>query len=266
MEQTLKYIAETLMQPAIVSDSGLMYGKTGIAVFFFHYAHYTGDKSLRTYAIELINGCIREQKQQYNVGYANGWAGIGTAVEYLVQNDLVRSDTNKLCKRFDKGIFHEVVNGDRTDVSLFVGLSGLGRYVLYRIAGHGASDEQITWLTNKMLLIHIIDTIERKIPDLKGSEQDDVCDFLYSMHQTAIYPVKTERLLKLFSSNQDDRMNQHKKNREAQYDNKYRKLQSGIQQKEQLNIVPGLYDGLAGIGLYLLSQLDKHHEIWMQLL
>ena len=271
MEQTLSYISKMLMQHA-VADSGLLYGKMGIAVFFFHYARFTGNQSYRDRAVELTNSSIREQvRQQQMVDYANGLAGIGVGIEYLSQNDFIKVDTNKILKKFDRMIFSSIIFGSRTDVSLFTGLSGLGRYLLFRVAGHGANDEHIGTLNNKMLLIHLTDIFERMYHVLNDRPETDVIRFVYAMDQTNIFPSKVKQLLKLFdsgtsSSGQEDIILQYQKELEMLYCSKYNQLHTEIQKNTQLNSVPGLYGGLAGIGLYLLSQLDKQHESWMKLL
>ena len=271
MEQILSYISKTLLQHD-VSDSGLMYGKMGIAVFFFHYERFTGDKLYRDRAIELINNSVQEQiRQQHIVDYANGLAGVGTGVEYLAQNDYIKVDTNNFFRKFDKRIFVATVYGGRTDSSLFTGLSGLGRYLLFRVVGQAANDEHISTLDNKMLLINITDVFERMYPSSNDKVNTDIVSFLYAMDQTNIFPAKVKRLLNLFTSDtstygQEDFILLYQKKIETMYCSTYNQLQAEIQKNIRQNIIPGLYGGLAGVGLYILSKLDKKHETWMQLL
>ena len=85
-EQILKYISETLLQHDMtVPNPGLLRGKTGFAVFFFHYARYTGDKSFEDYAMALMDSIRQQIRQKYITNYADGLAGIGVAIEYLEQ-------------------------------------------------------------------------------------------------------------------------------------------------------------------------------------
>ena len=271
-EQTLKYISETLLQHDIaVSNPGLLHGKTGVVVFLFHYARYTGNKSYEDYAMALMDSMQQQIQQQYTTNYAEGLAGIGVAIEYLAQNGFIEDNTNEALENFDRVMMSATIFGDHTDVSLFTGLSGLGRYLLFRVAGHCANDNHIGTLDNKMLLVHITDIFERMYPSLKKTDLEDVLRFLYAMNQTNIYPAKTRRLIKLLLSDssslfQDDIMCQHQVSIEAIYNSKYLKLLSDIQENIQVDIIPGLYEGLAGIGLYLLEKLDKRHETWRILL
>jgi len=271
-EQTIKSIAETLTKSnEEVLSPGLLYGKMGIVVYFFHYARYTGDKSYKDYAIVLMKNIKEQLLQQHVINYADGLAGIGAAVEYLAQNNFVKVNTNEVLEEFDKKIFLETVYGERTNASLFTGLSGLGRYFLFRIAGNYANDNHIGTLNNKMSLIHITDTLERMCHTLTEKENEDIFRFLYAMIQTKIYPQKVKRLIKTFSKyalhlNQYDLMWQYQRKMEEFQRKKYNEYLSDILLNTHFNTVPSLYGGLAGVGLYLLSKLDKKHEIWMKLL
>jgi lantibiotic modifying enzyme len=272
MEKTLENISRILMQQySNVSSPGLLHGKMGQMIFFFHYERYTGDQSYKDHAISLMSDLKKQINQQPVINYADGLAGIGTGIEYLLQNDFIKGDTNKILKNFDKQIFGATVFGDHTDSSLFTGLSGLGRYLLFRVTGHSDNNEHISVIDNKMLLIHIIDTFERLYFSMKKTEIDDVFKFLHGMDQTKIYPAKTKRLIEVFLSNpslsnHDNIVFEHIRNIDTLYQKKYDEYLSEIQDNNHPNIVLGLYGGLAGIGLYLLSKLDKRHETWMELL
>ena len=271
MEQSLAYIANLLIQNDF-SDSSLFYGKMGIAIFLFHYAKFTSEKTYRSRAVELTYDCIRDQNsQQTIVSYANGLAGVGVGVEYLTQNNYMPFYTNKMLSGFDRMIFYSTVYGTRTDVSLNTGLLGLGRYLLFRVAGICSNDEHIYKLDNKILLIHITDVFERIYPSLNNLAIEEVVRFLYAMDQTNIFPTKVTRLLNLFSSsilssNKEDLISRHQNNLEALYFKKHNQLKAAIRENTRPEIALGLYEGLAGIGLYLLSKLDKQHESWKQLL
>ena len=270
MEQTLKYISETLKQKGVtVSSPGLMHGKMGIAIFFFHYALFTGNTLFEEYAMELIERLQEQVSQEHGYNYAEGLAGIGAGIEYLAQNKFVEAETDEVLRDYDMLIFHTTVYGDHSDVTLLSGLAGTGRYLLFRIARHSCNNNSvhIPTLNNKMLLIHITDYFERRIPSLKANELDDVYNFLIAMNQANIYPVKTKRLLKIFSfDNTETLIQQSQRKIEMLFGDKISGLSSGNQEKKLSKFSSGLYGGLAGIGLYLLSKLDKRHEKWMNLI
>ena len=272
MEKTLKFICETLMQKGVtVNRPGLMHGKMGIAIFYFHYAHFTGDTLFEDYAMELIERLQEQIAQNHVFDYAEGLAGIGAGIEYLAQNKFVEVDTNEVLRDYDLLIFHDTVYGDHSDVTLLSGLSGTGRYLLFRITDIDCNNIHIPTLNNKMLLIHITDNFERKLPSLKAYELEDVYNFLHTMNQANIYPAKTKRLLKFFSSdnslpNKKTIIHQSQRKIEMLYGEKINGLLSGNPENILSKCGLGLYGGLAGLGLYLLSKLDKRHETWMKLL
>jgi uncharacterized protein (UPF0305 family) len=53
MEQNLRMVVEKLKMPC--TNSGLLRGKMGIAVFFFHYARCMNCRQKREYANQLVN-------------------------------------------------------------------------------------------------------------------------------------------------------------------------------------------------------------------
>ena len=70
---------ETIVQTLIINGSlteqpGLFHGKTGIAVFFFHYARHTGNALFNEYATYLIdelqNQITPTTSIQYDIGLA----------------------------------------------------------------------------------------------------------------------------------------------------------------------------------------------------
>ena len=267
-KQILKNIADELMRQGItIPESGLLHGKMGLVIFFFHYARYTDNKSFEDYAMELMDSIQEQIIQQHVLNYATGLAGIGAGIEYLAQHNFVEVDENETFEYLDSSILGIATIGSRNDVSLFTGLSGFGRYFLFRVARHYKEDEHIGILNNKMMLTQIVDIFERLHPFLKESQIEDVLMFLYAMNQTAIFPVKVKRMIQLFSSdesssNQENVMCQYGRKIDALYNSRYNELVP----KFTPDFAPDLYGGLAGIGLYLLSKLDKRHETWMKLL
>jgi hypothetical protein len=142
----------------------------------------------------------------------------------------------------------------------------LGRYLLFRIAGHNANDNRPETLDHKILLIHITDIIDRKMSSLKEAESEDIYRFLLDMKRTRIFPSKVERMINYLSFEASLSNHANRIETEALYRNKYNEFLSEIQKKPKPDFVLDLYGGLAGIGLYILGELDKQHKSWMQLL
>lgn len=59
----LQQISDMLVLNGTLTECpGWVHGKMGISIFFFHYAHYTGNMLFADYAIDLIE----EMKNQTN--------------------------------------------------------------------------------------------------------------------------------------------------------------------------------------------------------
>lgn len=56
----LSHIAEILLLNGTLTECpGLVHGKMGIAIFFFHYAQYTKNELFADYAMDLINSLLK---------------------------------------------------------------------------------------------------------------------------------------------------------------------------------------------------------------
>lgn len=132
-ELLLQEIAESLMLKVYASaDIGLFYGKMGIAIFFFHYARYTGRCYYEDFAEDLLDSVSSGLSSDMQWGLESGVCGIGWGLEYLVQSDFLSGDTSSLLQEFDAKVMEK--DPERiTDMSMETGLAGLYCYVMARI-------------------------------------------------------------------------------------------------------------------------------------
>ena len=79
---------------------GLLRGKIGISLFFFHYAHFCGD-SLYS---ELIGDVYDDIRIDTPWGIRNGLLGIGWGLEYFMQKGFVECDSNDILTELDNKI------------------------------------------------------------------------------------------------------------------------------------------------------------------
>ena len=122
--QQLRHIAEMLMlNGSLLDNPGLINGKMGIAVFFFHYSRFTGNQLFNNYAAYLIEGIQRQIHDNSPAGYADGIAGIGVGADYLMRNDFVELDESTFVD-FNKRMYRAVMYDPFLDFSLFHGLTG----------------------------------------------------------------------------------------------------------------------------------------------
>jgi Lantibiotic modifying enzyme len=99
----LEQIKDLLMEKKnIPLYPGLIDGKMGIAVFFFHYAEYVKEEKYNDYANNLIEDVQNQISFDTPLNYNSGLTGIGTAIEYIVQQGMTDDNTDEILSDFDK--------------------------------------------------------------------------------------------------------------------------------------------------------------------
>lgn len=119
-----------ILQSNFIKNLGLLNGKMGIALFFFHYAACTGNSVYEDFAGELIDEIINGVHQDYPLDFKNGICGVGWGLEYLSQNGFVKLSADTLLD-YDKGIVEKEIANVK-DYSISTGLKGVIHYVISR--------------------------------------------------------------------------------------------------------------------------------------
>jgi len=248
----LNNVVDTLLLGgSLVECNGLLHGKTGIAVFFFHHAKHTGNELFEEYAVELIESVLNNLSLKTPISYRRGLAGIGSGFEYLSRQGFLEFDCNDVLEDFDKVIFDATINGAENDTSLYDGLSGLGRYYLFRIANMTTNNEKIKVIYSMtMCLVDLIGDLVSKQEN--ETSVVDALHFLWKVDQLMLSPVKTKPILDRYSYF----LKPDLQNRRQTYDI------HDIMKNRRLD----LYDGYAGVAMNLITQQNQNHQIWTQLL
>ena len=251
---------QVLMESCFGKRPSLLNGKIGEAIFFFHYAVFTGHEIYETYAFQLIDEMGKLVHSETPIDYAGGLAGIGAGVEYLVQNGYIDADTDEVLEEIEERI-HLAIPYE-TDVK---NLAGMGRYLLSRIGNPANGDNKPTAIENKIFLIHVVDLIDRFYAEQSEESIACVYRFLTEADRTKVYPVKVKRLIRDMKAKYGDLLS----------DTSYRQyIEEGIgfqcntnlQTESTFDLLPQKYGGFAGIGLYLMGKSDSRHKSWVQLL
>lgn len=195
-----------LLNTSFIDNLGLMHGKIGIAIYFFHLARETKNEIYEDYASELIDEIYDEISDTTPLDFENGLAGIGWGIEYLVQSGFIEADTDEVLEDFDKRL--QPSRNQFQSIGILKGLTGLGAYYLKRIQNPAASDEKIPTLVNKQMLIHIIDELELRIENegviklINGTETFTLTwdylvllVFLAEVFQLNLFNFKVDRIL-----------------------------------------------------------------------
>jgi hypothetical protein len=156
----LQHIARHLVLHASTRDIGLLNGKTGISLFFYHYARYSGKKIYDDFAGELVDDVYKEIHKEIPLGFADGLCGIAYGIEYLIRNRFVEANPDEVLEELDKRIVEWDVRRI-TDYSLKTGLKGIACYVISRRENRNSRNP---YLTSEYCsdLIHSLKQIEKK--------------------------------------------------------------------------------------------------------
>lgn len=114
-----------------ISDIGLLHGKMGFTLFFFHYARLSGDRFYQQFAEHLLDDIFNNLREESPVCFGEGLMGIAWGVAYLLENGFVEGDSNEILEDIDKKIITQVAI-DTDDLSLNSGLEGILWYTSVR--------------------------------------------------------------------------------------------------------------------------------------
>lgn len=131
--QQQRIINSLLLNASFIDNLGLMHGKMGIAIYFFHLARETKNQIYEDYAGELIDEIYDEINIDTSCDFENGLAGIGWGIEYLVQNKFIDANTNDVLDEFDNRIINEMTAQATYDIGILNGLCGYVLYYLNRL-------------------------------------------------------------------------------------------------------------------------------------
>ena len=140
---------------------GLIDGQMGIALMFFLLSRKHSDKHYEAFAEDLLDKILEKAVKCRNYSFNSGLTGIGLGIEYLVQNEYIKGDTDKILEDFDKVIFKHAANGitlNRFDLD--TGSGGYALYFLYRLKGV-TNVNASTYLFNKGMVFTFINEIEK---------------------------------------------------------------------------------------------------------
>ena len=137
---------------------GLIDGKMGVAVFFFHYAEYKKEEKYKEYAISLIDDVQNQISSNTPINYVSGLTGIGAAIEYIDQQGLIDIDTDKVLSDFDK-IFKSLL-AERILYLSVNDIIDIGKYFQFRFSYKEATPkikkimEQLAYVLSLHVTIH----------------------------------------------------------------------------------------------------------------
>lgn len=115
-------------------NSGLLFGKLGVALVLEKYARGGDYVSVRKLAESLVDDAFADLNEKTPTDMASGICGIGWGIEYLLQNKYMKGDSLCICEAIDDRLMHEnpLLSND---LSIASGLEGCLHYILAHIQG-----------------------------------------------------------------------------------------------------------------------------------
>jgi hypothetical protein len=257
-EQSIKSYLQRISNILLINGSfldnvGLYTGKMSLVIFFAHYARYKQNELYLDYSFNLIDKVKNIIHKHMPISYKHGLAGIGCTIEYLVQNDFFEADTDDILEEFDRLIFFTY------NLSyLSIGeIMSIGYYALWRLSGNSSK---------KDIILQIILPQTVNIMDEWFSKRNLTYPIVFFLNDIVISSKNHDILpdhsyipawLQLCRRNLPDKLAKKKYNHISNFTS----INDSLRNK---NINFGYEDGLAGLGLSLLTELDGN-DSWISL-
>lgn len=158
---------QLLLNGTLTKCPGLLYGKVGIAIFFFHYARYTQNTLYANYAMDLIEISLQQLHANYRADYEKGIAGIGVGLGYLIEKgflDFVEDTFEDLDERMYRAVWYDPCS----NFSQYQGLIGYEKYWIMRLRQTPSS------IQAQNCLQRITERVEMEIQEISSEEWLDV--------------------------------------------------------------------------------------------
>jgi hypothetical protein len=189
----------------LIDNPGLLNGKMGISIFFYHYERYSNNEAHTKYADALIDDVYDNLHTQTSVDFANGLTGIGWGIEYLVKNKFVKADTDEILEEMDQILYNlpiDIWNNDD--------LFGIGHYSLSRFSEHENYDNNMNMLKKKQQLLFLIDEcknlliykrfLDYNISVLNLSTLNSIIYFIIEIYKLGLFHSNIDKLFHYISS------------------------------------------------------------------
>lgn len=155
----MQSIVNTLiLNTSFIENLGLLNGKMGVAICFFHLAKESNNKVYTNYANQLIDEICEEINNTPTIDFINGLAGIGFGIEFLVQNSFIYADTDEVLAEID-----DILELKSKNITSLKDIIGIGLYFLWRLKKTNTTNNNVKTIIVKQVLIQIIKELYKKI-------------------------------------------------------------------------------------------------------
>lgn len=151
IEKQIETLADHyLLAGSFLPRMGVVDGKTGLALFFFHYYRHTGNPVYQEFAYQLIDEIYDRLDSRTPVNLGFGLLGFGWALTYLHRQGFVEGCLDEILEEIDKQATSET---ETADSSFLSGREGTLFYLWCRnyVSGRKIfAEEQIFRLTEQL--------------------------------------------------------------------------------------------------------------------
>jgi hypothetical protein len=200
-----------MRQAGQLNDAGLLYGKTGICLYYYISGRVYSNQQFTKYAEGLLDE-ICKNLPSTNINFDFGLGGIGWAIEYLVQNKYITGNTDEILQDIDVLLLKQLtINDGLFNLNFVDGTSGYLYYLIYRLQNQSRNKKFSSLVKlNKEMFIHLINQTEKHLIAGFASINKDVSFDLFSglplsiillrkAYNLGIYNEKIEKIIEQVS-------------------------------------------------------------------
>ena len=162
-----------LRETSDMKNPGLLNGKMGVSLYFFHLAKETESQEHQEFAEQLIDEVYEEVgNNQLPPDFENGLAGIAWCIEHLVQHGFVEAETDQILRDVDDKIYRFLTSNQELPVGILQGVMGYMVYILSRLNGKEQNNNDPSTIIFRRLLIALINRLGAAIEENKLMVQE----------------------------------------------------------------------------------------------
>jgi hypothetical protein len=150
-------------------STGFLYGDAGMAVAY-HLLAAGGDESTGEDGTRMLDRISENIAAVGELDFANGLAGIGWSIEWLVQNGLLKDvNTDEILAEIDDILYKNVTTSKQYMPGLFNGAMGKAAYFIKRARSKNPGTHRYTQLSHQECLVMLTDDIDEVFREPNGA-------------------------------------------------------------------------------------------------
>ena len=196
MSQYSIQIAQLILQNGLTgTNHGLLHGNTGLCLYFYQLSKGAKNPEYEQIADDLLDKVFANLSTSAFADFENGLAGIGSGIEYLVQNGFAEGDTDDILEEVDNKVFKTLNEENLTSFELGNGLTGYLFYLISRLK-KPTNPNSMAQRINRELLILTINKLDELVTNQFASITKEMYFDLFWR-----FPVMLYGLIKAFDLN-----------------------------------------------------------------